>query len=246
MPKRMFLCWLAAAAVVASSNAQVPLDHDTTVAGVLRRAEEWAEVHSYHVARLELARLVHEPLSSEQSHQLSSLLVRSAFEDHDYEEAYQYTTEFLAAYPEDQQAAEVQFMQGVSAFHTRRLQPAIASLTLYLEKYLEHEHRAAAYYWRAMSHLDLGDQQSAQDDLGRCFDEPSGIPFRDHALMGWALAFERQGEYRQAGEKHSVACPSALIGARRGQPEVPRSTKHRPAGHPVGDACFYVCFCGRY
>ena len=132
----MFLCWLAATVVV-PCFAQVPMDKDTTVAGVLRRAEQWAEAKSYHVARLELAKLNRQSLSSEQSHQVVSLLVRSSFEDHDYEEAYQHTTEFLAAYPEDNQADEVQFMQGVSAFHTKRLQQAIASLDKFLEEHPE-------------------------------------------------------------------------------------------------------------
>jgi TolA-binding protein len=197
----MSICVLAIAGGTLSSPGQVPLDKDTTVAGVLRAAEQWFEVRSYHAVRQELAKIDRHSMSAEQAHQALSLLVQSSFNDHDYEEAYQHSTEFLARYPEDNRADEVQFMQGVSAFHAKRPNAAVASLTRFLDDYPDNEQRAAAYYWRAMSVLDLGDIQGAEDDLAKCFDEPSGIPFRDNALMGWALAFERRGEYALAIEK---------------------------------------------
>ncbi len=192
---------LASACAAAVSLAQVPLEKNTTAVDVLRNAEQWVQAGSYHAARQELAKIAFDELNAEQSHQVLFLLVRSSYEDHDYEEAYQRSSEFLAKYPEDHQADDMLFMQGVSAFHTQRLQQAVSSLTAFLYEYQNHQHRAAAYYWRAMSELDLGDQQAAQDDLGRCFDEPTDIPFQDNALMGWALAFERRGEYSQAAQK---------------------------------------------
>ena len=202
--KTLFLILLDGTAsflTVVCTFGQVPLDHDTTVSGVIRTAEQWMEAKSYHAAREGLGKIFRQPLSAEQSHQVLSILVRASYDDHDYEEAYQHSSEFLAKYPRDNRADEVQFILGVSAFHTKRLSEAIASLAKFLDEHPSHDRRAAAFYWRAMSELDLGDQQAAEDDLAKCFDEPTGIPFRDNALMGWALALERRGEYTQAAQK---------------------------------------------
>ena len=64
-------------------------------------------------------------------------------------------------------------MQGVSAYHTRRLDDATRSLGEYLKEGGDHPERGAGCFWHAMAELDKGDTAAAQNDIQRCMDDPS-------------------------------------------------------------------------
>lgn len=184
-----------------TSSAQVDVHSDTSYTGILERAGQWMRSGSYHVARRELEKIVGNNTEFGRRRDVLFLLARATYEDKDYEEAYQRSSEFLKNYPGDDRSEQIRLMQGISAFHTKRSATAIASLSAYLEQSIDRSHVGEALYWRAMSELDRGDQQSSQADLERCMSDASAVPYRDLALMGWALSLERRGEYQQASDK---------------------------------------------
>jgi TolA-binding protein len=184
-----------------SLPAQVQIHSDTSYIGILERADQWMRAGSYHVVRRELEKIVGNNSEFGRRRDVVFLLARATYEDKDYEEAYQRSSEFLKNYPGDNRTEQVRLMQGISAFHTKRSAVAVTALSAYLEQSEDRSRVGEALYWRAMSELDRGDQQSAQADLERCMTDASAVPYRDLALMGWALSLERRGEYQQALDK---------------------------------------------
>lgn len=185
----------------ASLCAQVVGPADTTSATMYERAQRWMEAGSFHVARIELEKLVRRELSHETKRDVLVLLTKADFADREFEEAYQRSSEVLLANPSDPELTELQFMNGVSAFHSGRSTSAIQSLTAYIDHQPPNPKFGEALYWRAMSRLDLGDQAGTQSDLERAYNSPAAGTERDYALMGFALSLERQKEYTKSAER---------------------------------------------
>ncbi len=194
-----FLVLFSAGSAAASS--QLRDAGEGTFSGTLSRARQWMQTGSSHVARLELEKLVgrEDPLG--RNRDVLLLLIRADYEDREYEDAFQRAAEFFLNYPNDPDRDEARFIHGVSAFQTSRAQTAVASLTSYIDQGKDRTHRGEAYYWRAMSRLEVGDQTGAQSDLEQCYNNVSDHSYRDFALMGFALALERRGEYAKASER---------------------------------------------
>jgi len=164
-------------------------------------ATDWMEAGAYHVAIQKLAEILRASSFTEQNRDVLFWLVQSSFKDQQYEEAYQWGTEFLQENPNDVRRVGVLFMQGVSAYHTRRLDDATRSLGEYLKEGGDHPERGAGCFWHAMAELDKGDTAAAQNDIQRCMDDPSSRTYRDYILMGWALSLERRGNLDEAADR---------------------------------------------
>lgn len=156
---------------------------------------------SYHVARQKLAEILRRSSFTEQNRDVLFWLVKSAFKDQEYEEAYQWASEFMLEYPNDARRVTVLYVQGVSAYQTRRLDAAVSSLGAFLKEGGDHPQRGVGCFWHAMAELDRGDTVAAQDDIHRCYDDPSARAYRDYILMGWALSLERRGDLDGAAER---------------------------------------------
>lgn len=184
-----------------SVTAQLRSEDSDTFSGILLRAQHWMKTGAYHVARLELGKIVDKEGPPGKDRDVLLLLTKADVEDGEYEDAYQRAAEFLSIYPNDPDLSDVRFMHGVSAFQTERSQNAIASLTSYLNSLGDRRRFGEAYFWLAMSKLDVGDQAGAQNDLELCYNNASDLTYRDYALMGFALALERKKEFARASER---------------------------------------------
>ena len=156
---------------------------------------------AYHVARQNLEKIFRHKSAIEQDREVLYLLVQSTFKDQEYEEAYQWSTEFLLDYPRDVRRADLLYIQGTSAYQTHRLDAAQKALEYFLQEGNDNPRHGAGCFWHAMAELDRGDWRRAEDDIRQCFEDSSALAYRDYIIMGWALSLERRGEYRQASEK---------------------------------------------
>ncbi|MBI4548861.1 MAG: tetratricopeptide repeat protein [Ignavibacteriae bacterium] len=182
------------------SDAQVPPMQGVTSSNPRDRAQQWMETKSYHVARRELESIHSRTSVSPENRDVLFMLMNSAFEDKDYQEAYQWASEFLVDYPKDAERGTALLIQGVSAFQIQQINDAINALTTFLSEANGHPQRAAGYFWRAMAEIERKDWASADDDIQQCYADPLAIDYKDNALMGWALALERRGSFSQADE----------------------------------------------
>lgn len=196
LPKNLFilagLFWL----LTACGAAQVlpHLGESVRIEG----AREWSGIGGYHAARQELEGILSRLAFAGEKRDALFLLLESSFEDQEYEEAFQWSDEFLTEYPHDSQRNTALFIQGVSAFQTKREEVIFQALDEFLRSAPGHTRRGAASFWRAMGELERGDWQSAEADVRRVYEDSSVQDYRDIALMGWGLSLERRGEYEKA------------------------------------------------
>lgn len=180
--------------------AQVPVVPPWSAPEYVAEAKEWLSTKSYHVARAELEQAFSGSSVSLRDQDILSLLMQTAYDDHDYEEAYQWATEFLNDYPEDAGRSRALFIQGVSAFQLEQHEESRKALTILLNEAPDYRERGVAYFWRALAEVELGDWEGVEADFQRAYDEPSADVYRDNVLMGWALSLERRGKYSRASE----------------------------------------------
>ncbi len=192
------VCFVTLCLLPVRGAAQVPRVDGDPFREDLRDARRWMETGGYHAARQELERIFpHLRLAEDQRDVLLSLIT-CTFEDQEYEDAYRWAADFLREYPNDDRRNDILFIQGVAGFQTRRLEVAAAALTGYIAAEGDNPRRGAAYFWRAMCALDRGDWTSAEGDVRQCYNDSTTAGYHDIALLGWALALERHGSYRQA------------------------------------------------
>jgi TolA-binding protein len=177
-----------------------PVDRQST-SGLLNEATDWMDAGSYHVARQKLAEILRRSSFTEQNRDVLYWLVQSTFKDQEYEEAYQWASEFVQEYPNDVRRVTVLYIQGVSAYQTHRLDASASALGKFLKEGGDHPQRGAGCFWHAMAELDRGDTAAAQDDIQQCYGDPSALAYRDYILMGWALSLERRGNLDGAAER---------------------------------------------
>ena len=181
-----------------SMRAQIPAVEQTIQPDKILKAEEWVSAKGYHSARQELEQLYPFLTTREEKRNALFVLLQCAFEDQEYENAFQWSRDFLTEYPNDGNVNTARFIHGVSAFQTERTETALRTLDKFISDGIGHPMRGAGWFWRAMAKLDKGDWQSAETDVSNCFEDSSSAEYRDIALMGWALSLERRGEYLRA------------------------------------------------
>ena len=164
----------------------------------LGEAASWADIGGYHAARQELEGIFSRLVLAHEKRDALFLLMESTFEDQEYEEAFQWSDEFLLEYPHDAEHASALFINGVSAFQTRRGEVMARVLDEFLGSAGDHPRKGAAAFWRAMGKLERGDWQGAEGDVRRVYEDTTAGAYRDIALMGWGLSLEHRGEYAQA------------------------------------------------
>jgi len=196
--ERIYFLALSFCLLFSIASAQVPMVNQTVIRDDLIKAEQWFDTKGFHAARHELEQVY--PLLStiEEKRDALFVLLQSAFEDQEYENAYQWSGDFLRAYPNDGRLGTVSFIHGVSAFQTKRTDKAISMLDSFLSKNVDHPLRGAGLFWRAMCKLEKGDWQTAELDLENCYKDSTTRPYHDVVLLGWALSLERRGEYQKA------------------------------------------------
>jgi TolA-binding protein len=181
-----------------SLQAQVPNVEQSIHPDKISKSESWTGTGGYHAARQELEQ-VYPLLSITENHRdVLFVLIECAFEDQEYDNAFQWSYDFLTEYPNDGRLNTVRFIYGVSAFQTERSDIALQALDTFLSESISHPMHGAGYFWRAMSKLDKNNWQSAEEDVQNCYNDTSAIKYHDIALMGWALSLERRGEYMKA------------------------------------------------
>ncbi|MBI1804009.1 MAG: tetratricopeptide repeat protein [Ignavibacteriae bacterium] len=182
-----------------SSVAQIPpLRTDETD---IRSVREWIDAGAYHVARQKLEKIFRHSDEHGQDRDVLYLLVKSSFQDQDYEQTYQWSGEFVSDYPNDPQFEMALFIQGVSAYQTHRLKEALTLLERFLNEAHDNSQRGAACFWHAMTELDGGNWSQAEDDMQQCYHDSSSQAYRDFILLGWALSLERRGEYSLSADR---------------------------------------------
>ncbi len=201
MPLRPGRLALLAALCAASCYPQLPPLDKQSIPALLIESQEWMDAGSYHVARQKLTEVLQRSSFATREKDVLFWLVQSAFKDQEYEEAYQWATEFLQEYPNDNRRVTVLYVQGVSAYQSGRLNEAVSALGSYLQKAEDDPQRGSGCFWHAMAELDRGDTASAQDDIRRCYDDPSARAYRDYILLGWALSLERRGDLEGTAER---------------------------------------------
>ncbi len=161
-------------------------------------ARQWLDAGSYHVARRNLETIFRHSSPFEQDRDVLNLLVESCYKDRDYEEAYQWSSEFVRDYPNDHEFTRTLFIEGISAYQTHRNDTAFEILSRFLKAAPNDPNRGAAAFWRAMAELDRGNATAAEDDMRVCLNDSSTRAFHDYVLLGWALSLERRGDYAGA------------------------------------------------
>ncbi len=194
--RTIFLWMLASTACVL--RAQVPDINQSILPDALHLGEQWLGSGGYHAARQQLEEIYTLLPSVEARRDALFILLKSSFEDQEYENAYQWSTDFLNDFPNDRRKREVLLVRGISAFQTERLDFAHSDLDTVLRLMPADTDARIAAFWRAMCFLEEGDWQSAESDLKRTYDDSSVAGNRDIVLMGLALSFERRHEYRSA------------------------------------------------
>ncbi len=178
--------------------AQVPDVRDPVHFDNDRLGEEWAKIESHQVVRRKASSRFVPSLVSRENRDVVSLLMESGYADRDYLEAYQWATEFLALFGADGAAPRALFVKGVSAFQLRLLPPGREALTTLIAEHPDFGERGAAFFWRAMIAIDLGDPDAAEADLSAMMSDPASAGSREDALFGWALSSERRGDLPRA------------------------------------------------
>ena len=179
-------------------TAQIPPVEQTIQPDKILKGENWIDTKGYHAARQELEHLYTFLSTREEKRDILFVLLQCAFEDQEYENAYQWSSDFLTEYPNDGKISSVRFIHGVSAFQTERSEDALQTLDMFITESINHPTHGAGHFWRAMVKLEKGDWQSAEADVQNCFEDSSAAGYHDIALMGWALSLERRGEYQKA------------------------------------------------
>ncbi len=180
--------------------AQVPAVNQSIQSENIPKAHGWQKTDGYHATRQELEQIYPTIPSIEEKRDILFILLEAAFEDQEYENAYQWSNDFLQEYPNDGRFYRALFIHGVSGFQTERVNIGLQALNKFLAEADEHRLRGAAYFWRAMCKLDKGDTESAEVDVRSVYQDSSAKNYHDMALIGWALSLERRGEYVKAIE----------------------------------------------
>jgi TolA-binding protein len=191
-----FACLLVA--VVQTATGQIPPVRDPFLPEGAPDAAEWSLTKGYHVLRQEMEDLLPSLRFRQQRRDALYLLSVSTFEDQEYEDAFQWTSEFADEFPNDAGKYTILFYHGVSAFQTRRVSEAVRSLDDFIRQAPDHPRYGAACFWRAMTFLDNGDAQSAEQYVQKVYADSAAPAYHDVALFGWALSRERSGEYAGA------------------------------------------------
>jgi TolA-binding protein len=200
-PSFVILALVAGALAVAGgarASAQVPDVRDPVFFDTDALGEEWAKIESHQVVRRKASTRFVPSLVSAENRDVTALLMESAYADRDHLEAYQWATEFLALFGADAGNARALFVKGVSAFQLRLLDAAHEAFSTLLSEHPDFDGRGPAYFWRAMTSIDLGDPDAAEADLSAMMADPASAGSREDALFGWALSLERRGELPRA------------------------------------------------
>ena len=184
-----------------TTEAQIPGFEQSVIPGVLYDAENWVQNEGYHSARQELENVYSRLQSLDARCNAVFILLKSAFEDQEYENAYQWSSNFLSSFPNDRRKFDVLLIHGISAFQTKRVDIALKDLGIFIQNRNSDSVYNLATFWRAMCYLETGDWQSAEMDLRTAYLDSSITGNRDIVLMGLALSLERRGKYNEAIDK---------------------------------------------
>lgn len=196
--RKYFVICIGVASTFFSVFAQVPTVEQSLFPSSKRSPDQWMDIHGYHAARQQAEELLNSATSSEDKKNVLFILSQSAFEDQEYEIAYQWSKKFMDDYPNDVYFGSALFVNGVSAFQISRTEESNSMLTRFLEKVPDHPKRGAAFFWRAMCKLEIGNEEGAQSDVKQCYADSAAYLYHDLALYGWALSLERSGKYTEA------------------------------------------------
>lgn len=202
-------CWFCAITIlfsvvfllISAGIAQVPAVDQSIQSKHIHNAHDWKGTQGYHAARQELEQIYPTILTIEEKRDILFILLEAAFADQEYENAFQWSNDFLTEYPNDGRYNAVLFIHGVSGFQTERVDVGLMTLDKFLNEAHDHHFRGAAYFWRAMCKLDKGDTESAEEDVQFAYKDSAAKDYHDIALLGWALSLERRGEYLKAIER---------------------------------------------
>jgi TolA-binding protein len=194
---RLLYLWIAASTAFVL-RAQVPDIDQSKLPDALPQGEQWLSNNGYHAARQQLEEIYTLLPSVEARRDALFILLKSSFEDQEYENAYQWSSDFLFDFPNDRRKREVLLIRGICAFQTERTDAAYADLDAVLRLKPEGSEARLATFWRAMCSLEDGDWQSAESDLRSTYEDSLVSANGDIVLMGMALSYERRHEYRSA------------------------------------------------
>ncbi len=189
-------CVLVVMLFPGEGTAQVPpmmLERDN-----FQVAREWIDAGSYHVARRNLEMIFRHASPFQQDRDVLWLLIESSFNDQDYEQAYQWSSEFIRDYPNDRSFFKSLYIEGLSAYQTHRNELAYELLTRLLKESPDFPQRGAAIFWKAMAELDRGNWGQAEDDMQHCLNDTSAGAYYPFVYYGWGLSLERRGQFDQA------------------------------------------------
>jgi len=192
----LLLACLLLVIAAAASVAQVPPVDDPVRFENDALGEDWSRIGAHQVVRRLASAHFVPSLVNRDNRDVTALLMESGYADRDYLEAYRWSTEFLALFPSDGGAARALFVKGVSAFELRLLDAALDALSTLISESPDFDEIGQARFWRAMTRIDLGDTDGAEEDLTAMMDDPASAGSREEALFGWSLSLERRGDLR--------------------------------------------------
>jgi TolA-binding protein len=191
--------WITGSLLIALySQAQISEVRQSLFPPDVSNARQWMDIRGFHAARQQAEELLNSVTAYQEKRDVLYILSQSAFEDQEYEIAYQWSSRFLNEYPNDWYYGSALFIKGVSGFQLARTNESLKDLTQFLDKMSNHPKRGAAFFWRAMCKLEIKDEVGAQSDVKQCFADTASKAYHDLALYGWALSLERSGKYSEA------------------------------------------------
>lgn len=143
---------------------------------------------------------------SERRDELLFLLLESYFKQQRFEEAYQTSRQFLAEQPTGERRMLGFYYQGISAHHTERFDVAAHACETFAAQGSSHPLLVEVYYWRALSELERGNAEGAEEYAHLSLERMSvqGAESKrvgkENVLLIVALAKEHQGEIVRAIE----------------------------------------------
>ncbi len=198
IPILALLTCLAASIAATTAQAQVPRVDDPVRFDNDALGEDWSRIGAHQVVRRLASPHFVPSLIDRDNRDVTALLMETGYADRDYLEAYRWATEFLALFPSDGGVPRALFVKGVSAFQIRLLDAGLDALNTLIAEHPDFPRRGEAWFWRAMTRIDLGDTDGAESDLTAMMGDPASAGSREDALFGWALSLERRGELRRA------------------------------------------------
>ncbi len=170
----------------------------------LLESKQYVEAGLYQKAQWMLEDYLRTLPQFEQTEDALFLLTRCYIEQQKYEDAYQSSEELFRQKVSGFRNIGANYYRGISAYHTSRFQSAVKSFQNIIKT--DNALKGEAYYWKALSELELGNLKNAENDIFSSYNLISPeknnlsdkILKKDDILFLWGEVNDKSGDFKAA------------------------------------------------